>query len=186
MAPDGAGGGASSFDHDLRALGDDERALAAARARRRQHWLEQQAAEEGSLRGVLLDLGERTVLLAVSTIGGRTLRGTIARIGHDFVVLLAPEGGRALVAIGAVTVVRPEPGSHPVPVGDRAVVVDTSLGAELSALAAERPWVSVRTRAGDAVTGVLRGTGRDVLVLRGDDGEPAYVPLAAVGDVLAA
>jgi hypothetical protein len=183
MAPDDARGGRSSFDDDLRDLTDEQRARAAAEARRRQHWLHQQAAEEGSFRGVLLDLGERRLLVAVATRSGRTVRGTIVRIGRDYVGLQAPEGERALLPLEAITAVRPQPGSGPPTLGDRAVVVSTSLAAVLGELVAERPRLSVHTATGDGIAGELRSTGRDLLVLRDDGGEVVYVPLGAVTDV---
>lgn len=183
MTPTEADGGSASFDADLRNLTDDERAAAAADARRRQHWLHQQAADEGSLGGVLLDLGERKQLVALSTAGGRTVRGVIATMGTDFVGLRSPGSERVLVPLAAITAIRPEPGTTPT-VGDRLVHVDASIGAVLHGLAAERPWVSLHTAAEDGAAGELRSVGQDVLVLRSLAGEATYVPLATVTDVV--
>ena len=59
MTPSPADWGSDRFDSDLRALTDLQRANDAADQRRREHWLRQQSAEEGTFAGVLLDLGER-------------------------------------------------------------------------------------------------------------------------------
>lgn len=183
VTPTEADGGATSFDAELRNLTDEQRSTAAAAARRREHWLRQQATEEGSFGGVLLDLGERELLLALSTRSGRTLRGVIWTIGTDFVGLRAPGGEGALVPLGAITAIRPEPGSTPT-VGDRLVQVDASLSAVLRNLAAERPWVALHTVTGAGLAGELRSVGQDLLVLRSEAGEITYVPLATVSDVV--
>lgn len=183
VTPTEADGGSASFDADLRDLTDEQRAAAAADARRREHWLHLQATDEGTFGGVLLDLGEREQSLAVSTRTGRTLRGVIRTIGTDFVGLRSPGGEGALVPLGAITVIRPEPGSAPT-VGDRLVRMDASLATVLRDLAAERPWVSLHTVANDGLAGELRSVGQDLLVLRSHTGENTYVPLATVGDVV--
>lgn len=183
MTPTEADDGPATFDADLRNLTDDERAAAAAGARRRQHWLHQQATDEGSLGGVLLDLGERKQLVALSTTGGRTLRGVVATMGTDFVGVRSPGGESVLVPFAAITAIRPEPGTTPT-VGDRLVRVDASLATVLHGLAAQRPWVSLHAGSEDGAAGELRSVGRDVLVLRSLAGESTYVPLASVSDVM--
>lgn len=183
MTPSTADGGSDRFDTDLRALLDLQRATDAAAQRRREHWLRQQSAEEGTFAGVLLDLGEREQLLALTTVTGRVLRGVIRTIGGDFVGLRSPAGEGALVPLKAIASISPEPGSGPT-VGDRVVQVDASLSTVLGNLAAERPWVSLHTLAGMALAGELRAVGQDLLVLRcGADGT-TYVPMSTVGDVM--
>ncbi|CAN5228477.1 hypothetical protein BH20ACT3_BH20ACT3_03650 [soil metagenome] len=170
-------------DREIRDLTDQQRAADAAEARRREHWLRLQASEEGTFDGVLLDLGEREQLLAVSTVTGRVLRGVVRTIGVDFVGLRAPSGEGALVPLRSLTTVRPEPGSRPT-VGDRLVQMDASLASVLSNLAPERPWMSVHTLGGDGFAGALQGVGQDLLVLKGPSGDETYVPLYAIGDVM--
>lgn len=181
MAPGPADGGHGDLDAGLRDLTDHQRAREAADERRRAHWLHQQSADEGTFAGVLLDLGEREVALAVSTVGGRTLRGVVRTVGADFVGLRAPGGEGGLVPLGAIVAVRPEPGTA-ASVGDRVVEVDAALASVLATLAGERPWVSLHTRSGQGFAGELRSVGRDLLTVHGTTG-PTYVPLATVSDV---
>ncbi|HEX2578155.1 MAG TPA: hypothetical protein VHK88_17535 [Aquihabitans sp.] len=183
MDPTEADGGSAAFDAALRALTDDERAGAAAAERRREHSLRRQAAESGAFAGVLLDLAERRQRLVIVTVGGRSVRGTIRTLGTDFVGLRSPGAETALVATRAVTSVRTEPGTAPT-AGDRVVHLDASLAAVLADLAAERPWCSVHTTAGEAVGGELRGAGVDVIAVRAATGDTTYVPLHAVVDVV--
>lgn len=169
-------------DADLRVITDEQRAADAAAQRRREHWLLRQAGEAGTFEGVLVDLGEREQLLALSTTTGRVLRGVIRTIGADFVGLRAPSGEGALVPLAAITVARPEPGSRP-SVGDRLVQVDTTLLGVLANLASERPWVSLHSLGGETIAGHLREVGRDQVVLRTSADLDAYVPVQAISDV---
>lgn len=179
----GADGDADPLDAPLRDLTDRQRADDAAEARRRGRWLRRQAEEEGSLAGVLLDLGERDQAIALSTVTGRTLRGVIRTIGADFVGLRGPGGEGSLVPLLALTAIRTEPGATGT-VGDRVVAVDTSLGAVLADLAADRPWVALHTVAGEGVAGELLSAGTDVLRVRSPAGATTYVPLATLADVV--
>ncbi len=183
MAPDTADPGHEPTDAELRRLTDDERRRSAVDARRDGHTLRQQAREEGSFRGVLLDLGERDLLVAVATATGRTIRGAIRSVGFDFVGIRSSSGEEALVPIASLTSVQAEPGSRP-SVGDRRVALDATLDVTLAGLAPDRPRVSVHTLDGRTVTDHLDAVGRDVLALRaGPAGGTTYVPLHAVGDV---
>lgn len=170
-------------DAALARLTDDQRAADAATARRRETWLRRQAAEGGTLAGVLRDLAERSHLVAVATAAGHTLRGTVVTVGGDFVGLRAVSGERVLIPILVVTSLRPEPGSTPTS-GDREVPSGASLGAVLSDLAAERRRVSVRTDDGAVMAGRLRAVGSDVLTMQGDVSSLTYIPLARVNDVV--
>ena len=175
--------GIGADDLALARLTDDQRAVDAAEARRREQWLRRQAAEGGSLAGVLRDLAERQNLVAVGTAAGRTLRGTVVTVGGDFVGLKATNGERVLVAIAAITSLRPEPGSAATS-GDRDVPSGASLGAVLSELAADGHRISVRTDDGAAMAGRLRAVGTDVLTMQGDVSSLTYIPLARVNDVV--
>jgi len=183
MTPADADGGSDRFAADLRALTDQQRADQAAGARRRAQSLRTQSAEAGSFAGVLVDLGEREQSLAISTLSGRTLRGVIRTIGADFVGLRGPSGEGCLVALAAIAVARAEPGAAP-SLGDRVVEVDTGLAGVLAGLAPERPWLSVHTASGEALTGSLLRVGLDVLAVRSDAGATAYVPLRNLSDVV--
>lgn len=177
------GPGGRSIDAELRELADEARAAEAAAARRRERWLLQQAGEEGTFSGVLLDLGERDQVLAVATRTGRAVRGVVRTVGEDFVGLRAPGGEGIIVPLAAITCIRPEPGT-PATLGDRLVQVDATLGAVLHHLAAERPWVTLHTISGEGLSGELRSVGQDLLVLATTAGDSTYVPLATVSDVV--
>jgi hypothetical protein len=183
MAPSDLDHGADPFDAELQRLTDHQRRAEAADARRREHWLRHQAAEDGTFAGVLLDLAERRRLVALCTVTGRVVRGTVRTVGADFVSVRATGGERSLLPLRAITSIRAEPGASPT-VGDRAVEVDTSFTAVLGDLASERPSVSLHTFDGEGIAGNLRSAGRDLVTLRSDPGGTTfYVPLAAVSEI---
>lgn len=159
----------------------------AARQRSRERWLRQQAEEGGSLAGVLCDLAERAVPVAVRSRAGRQHRGRVRAVGDDFVALaLAPaSAGDVVLALDAVSWVRAGPGAAPT--GDRAARTGLRLTEVLARLAAERERILVvALDGGAAVAGVLRSVGRDVAVVRLEGPEPAtvYVPTAAIAEVV--
>jgi hypothetical protein len=159
----------------------------AARRRARERWLLQAAEEGGTLLGVLADLAERNVPVAVRTSGGRRHGGHVRAIGADFVALDTTPSGDVLVALAAVASVRAQAGTA-APAGDRTVRSGLVLSEVLAGLAAERERVMIVTvDGGEAVTGTVRSLGRDVVAVRVDGPTPhttAYVPLAAVGEVV--
>jgi hypothetical protein len=159
----------------------------AARRRARERWLLQAAEEGGTLLGVLADLAERNVPVAVRTSGGRRHGGHVRAIGADFVALDTTASGDVLVALAAVASVRAQAGTA-APAGDRTVRSGLVLSEVLAGLAAERERVMIVTvDGGEAVTGTVRSLGRDVVAVRVDGPTPhttAYVPLAAVGEVV--
>lgn len=184
MTDPSAEGRAEGFDHDLRDLIDDQRRLEAVERRRRGHWLAQEAGEAGTLAGVLVDLGERAQTVVLTTTPGRRLAGRIRRVGHDVVVLATTSGPTALVAVAALSAVRPEPGERP-PVGDRRVAAAADLRDLLLEQVPQRPRVVIHTQGGDGLAGDLRVVGTDVVTLwQAAEGAAAHVPLAAIGDVL--
>lgn len=66
-----------------------------------------------SLRSVLRDLAEDRQACALHLRGGRTLHGTVARVGADFVELRQREAGESVsVPLGAVAVVQGRPGGR--------------------------------------------------------------------------
>lgn len=186
MTDPSAEDGPDDLDGPLRDLLDDQRRREAAERRRHAHWLGQEAEEAGGLAGILVDLGERGAPTSIGTGSGRRLAGAVLAVGTDVVELRTATGQRTLVALAAVATVRPEPGSRPT-VGDRRVVAGGTLHDRLVALAADRPEVVVRTRAGEGVAGRLRAVGADVLTLaQAEDRATVHVALDAVAEVLLA
>lgn len=186
-APDGLvrGAGAGSFSARLERWVAEARVDDAAAQRSRERWLREVAEQEATLAGVLADLAERRTAVAVRTSAGRQHHGTIQVIGVDFVALRLASGTEVLLAVRGLGVVRTAPAVDAA-LGDRAVATELRLADVLAELAAERERVLlVTTSGGDAVAGVLRSVGQDVVVLRTDAERPgtAYVPLAAIGEV---
>lgn len=186
----------------------------AARQRTRERWLRQQAEEGGTLAGVLCDLAERGTPVAVRTRAGHQHRGRVQAVGEDFVAVAAgpvgPPGASgpvdpsgavgsagpwgaagsvgpvAFVALAAVSAVQVEAGLAP-PTGDRAPRPGARLANVLAGVAAEREQVLIVTAGhSDPIAGSLRSVGRDLVVVRLAGREPAtaYVPLAAVAEVV--
>lgn len=155
----------------------------AARARAR--WLRQVADESASFAGVLVDLAERGLPVAVHGAGGRSHRGVVAGVGADFVVLRTARGADILLAFRGVAAVHAERGGGE-GFGDRVVNVELGLTEALAALVSERPRILVVTVADtEGVAGELRAVGHDVLTLRldGPGDQLAYVPMATVAEV---
>jgi hypothetical protein len=159
------------------------RADAAAASRARERWLRQQAEEEATLAGLLLDLAEQGQELVIHTPGERRHRGIVTAVADDFLALHASAGTDVLIRYDGIAVVRPL-GQAPVG-GDRARALDISFGEAVSALVGDRPRVLIVTRDGQGLSGDLRSAGVDVLTLR-LDGEPRatiYVPFASIAEL---
>jgi hypothetical protein len=178
------GGG---LDARLDRFAADARVDEAVRARARERWLRRQAEEDGTVAGALTDLCEAEVPVSVRTFAGATHRGFVESVGVDHVVVADARGrGVVVVALTALTSVRTAPGEAPVlgdrpPPGSAAHLVDV-----LARLADERSAVRVVTVGGEALGGVLRTVGRDVVVVVGSDTPPSvsYVPVAALAEVV--
>ncbi len=156
----------------------------AAASRARERWLRQQAGEEATLVGVLLDLAESGtgVIMAVS---GRRHHGTITAVAEDFCALREARPTDHLVAYAAISGVEPREGMAPA--GDRARALDMTLREALATLVAERPRVQVTDQFGDTRVGELASVGQDIVVLRPDGGARAvrhlYVPVSSIAEV---
>ncbi|WP_208029153.1 hypothetical protein [Rhabdothermincola sediminis] len=152
--------------------------------RARTGWLARQAAEDATWRGALADLAERGRPVLVELRSGRRHRGTVAVIGHDFLVLRPADGSDVLVALDAIAVLWPSPGDGPV-TGDREPPSLTTIGEALAGLAAGGQEVAVWTAgASVAVVGEIAAVGRDLVTLAvaGERGW-AYLALASVAEV---
>jgi len=177
-------GGDDGFARALERWAADAVVDEAARQRTRQRWLRAQAAEEASLVGTLVDLAERGAAVTLE-LGDHRVRGRIVGVGGDFVAVRSDRDQHALVRTDLVEVVRAEPGARAV-AGDRTAVVEAGLAGVLGPVAADRPEVVVRTRAGTVVRGELRSAGVDVVQLRlpGDPPTPAWLPIDALAVVV--
>lgn len=153
----------------------------AARARARERWLRQQAAEETSFAGVLADLAERDRPVLVHCSTGRRHRGSIRALGVDFVTLRTDQGGDVFLRLSAINAVRTQPRETQALSG-RVLHLHLPLIEAIAEVAEERPRVLVVTASADHFAGELRSVGRDVLALRidGDRQATVYVPLDGV------
>lgn len=131
----------------------------AARDRARRRWLERQAAEDASLIGTLVELGEHGGPVLLHTVGGAMLSGPILAVGVDVVVVQPAGGGEAYVPVHAVSTVRAT--DEAAARGDRSPAVALTFNELLVELAADTPDVSVRVT-GQELTGRLRSVGSDV------------------------
>lgn len=171
------------LDARIQALTDEERASEHATLRRTEATLRQQAEAEGTMGGVLVDLAERGVPVAIATLGGRTLRGSIHTLGLDYLGLRATGGEEVVVAMAALSTVRTEPDAART-VGDRVSRPAATLQVALAALTETHPTVSVLTVGSDGIAGRLWQVGQDLLTIRADAGVMTYVPLTMVSDVV--
>lgn len=178
-------------DDELEPGHDAERWLAsqlvddATRSRRRAAELREQAGQEGTLRGVLVDLAERRRPVVLRTVAGAEHRVALTMVGGDVVTGRTMRGEHVAAGLDAVASVRTEPGSGP-SIGDRAAAAESTLVGHLQELAAVRPDVVVTLRDGSRLRGSLTTVGLDVLTVRLPDDErsSAHVALAAVSDLV--
>jgi hypothetical protein len=158
----------------------------AIRDRSRTQWLRRQAEEEGTLAGILADLGERGRPILVHLHNGRLHRGAVTAVGADYGIVRVGAGREVIVVLAAVASVRTLPGEPPL-TGDRPVRSCRTLVEVLAELAAERARVlMLGLDAAHGVAGELRAVGRDIATLRLDGGGgTAYVALASVAEISA-
>lgn len=160
----------------------DAVASEAATSRSRARSLLQQASEDATFVGTLVDLAERGEELSVVTAAQSTVVGHIAAVGRDFLAIVARSGRTSFIPLRAIAAVRAQPGTRiAVVAGERGAPLDASLAAVVSELAAERMRVHVTT-AGHSIAGQLRASGDDVVVVLAEGAQPVptYVPLTSV------
>lgn len=168
------GKGASDGDELVAAFARwaaDERVHSAARERSRERWLRQQAVEEATLAGVLIDLAERRAEVVVTT-RSRQFAGRVVGVAKDFFVLEDRGGaGVLVVTTHAVTVGHPAARSGPAerdPSGDRQPPLTLGFVDALALLAGDRSPVGLALDDGSLVTGEIAGVGLDVVTLRSE------------------
>lgn len=148
---------------------------AAARERAAVAGLRALAAEEATLAGVLVDLATRGEAVSLVMRSGKQHRGHVRLVAPDAVVV-ALETRQWLVArLAAVAALRTVQ-SPPVP-GEAEPSTLTRFVRIASALAAPGDWVVI-TSGASTFGGTMESAGEDVVVLRLDNGDRAYVALA--------
>jgi hypothetical protein len=159
------------FLAELAGWAESQEAAAAARSRSRRRWLRQQAAEDATLAGILLDLAESAGPVTVHTRAGEHA-GVVVSVSTRMCVL-SSDDGFSVIAMSAITTVTP---AGPA-LGDRIPRLDMDLGDVLSVVAGDRPPVQLELVNGRTVQGVLALVGRDVVTLLQPD---ALIPTAAI------
>lgn len=145
-----------------------DRIQAAATARARERWMRQQAGEEATLAGSLIELGEAGRTVIVATPSAR-LQGVVAAVGNNC-CLLAASAGPCLMRLDRLTTVVAAPGAgRPTPSSARAATFSLSFLDVLTTLAADRSPVTLTVSGGDQVSGDLLAVGADHLQLRSAD-----------------
>lgn len=162
------------------------RVVASAERRRREHWLGRQASEEASLVGVLVDLAEGGVPVALQVRSGRAHHGRIEVVGADFVVVGRDEQPDVVVVTAAVLAVRRaddgrRAGLRPLAPGQTFVNL-------LENLCGRREHVVLVTGDACTVAGTMWSLGRDFVTVRPEEGGRAttYVPVDAIEEVVLA
>jgi hypothetical protein len=170
---------------ELTAWSAEQRTDAAARSRTVERSLRQQAAEQATFAGTLVDLAEARRAIAVQVTGGRQYRGEAAGVGRDFVAVRSEGGRLTLIAFAHIAAVRPVGVGAPA-TGSRAPG-PRSLVQMLDLCVVDRPRVQVVAE-GETVVGELAAVGDDVVSVRADGGGHAersiiYVPAGSVSEV---
>ena len=165
----------------------DARADEAARERVRERWLRQQAEEDASFAGVLVDMAERAVTVTVVAVSGRRHQGRVVAVGADFVALRTASGRLTLLALRSVARVRLAPPDRRVSGAARTGVdgsQEVTLAEVLAQAVEHRPHLSVHFDA-DHLVGELRAVGADVLSISvdGQTSGETYARLASVSEI---
>lgn len=151
----------------------------AARARARIGHLRSGEAQDSTLVGVLVTLGERGGPVTVTTTSGARHRGRVRLVGPDSVVLGQDRGRWLVLRLGALAAVRaPAPA---VSGADRHPTTGASLARVLAAVA--EPGERLRVVAGpEVVTGEVEAVGADVVAIRLEGGDRSYVAVTSVDE----
>lgn len=147
----------------------------AVASRARQRSLEQQAAQESSIAGVLLDLGERGRPVTVRTVAGRCCHGRITAVGADFVLVRDDNDDQLVIPIASIaTISAPETGCRVTGARLRpsAVLADV-----IHELAADQAQVEVMV-ADECVSGLLKAAGADVVAVDVDQPRADHIHVA--------
>lgn len=154
----------------------DARHADAAHARRRDRWRRARIAESTTLRGALASLVGLQVELHLAS--GSTTRGTVDRVGVDFVELLATGGSQwfslsAVLSFEASDSFGAEVDEH----------LELSLFDLLEQLGEQRDPVVVTIRSGTVVAGDVVTVGEMLIVVDPTTARRGAVPLDAIESV---
>ena len=172
-----------SFDSQLHALTDEARRAEAIEQRRQRSNRAMSAALSGTFLGTLTELAETGATATILTRTGSAIRGQIAAVGPDIVVVQAAERARTIVRHAAIEGLR-EPG-----VGHNRTVESITNGPELAHIldgyVGEQTRMAFTLSTGNKMMGRIDRVGLDQLVITLDGGgETMTIPLAAIDQVV--
>ncbi len=176
----------SSFDDELGRLTDDGRRAEATRARRQRTDRSVAAALSGTFAGTLTEVGETQTPVAILVRNGGHLRGTVASVGPDVVVVQpAAATSRVLLHLDAIEGVRTAGKGH-----DREtpqIQSGPDLAELLDEFAESRERLALTLASGNRVMGVVQRVGVDQLVLVLDgEADSMTVPIRKIDQVVIA
>jgi hypothetical protein len=137
-------------------------------------------AEDATLAGVLGDLAGRGEAMQLWMHSGRRHRGWLRLVGPDAAVIDTETRQWAVVRLTAIASVRTV--RSPAVPGQSEPSTTSTFATLAGALAVPGEWVLVGAGP-ENIGGVLEVAGTDVLRLRLENGDVAYVPLASVDEV---
>lgn len=140
----------------------DERAA----LRSAQRWSRQVDEEEATWVGTLIDLAEQRKIVGLCTAAGQNHRVVIDAVGPDVVVARRSDSSSLYLRIELIELLTGagRPAATGTSTGEGASFHELLFG-----LSADRPTVSVTTRSGRVVHGILTAVGNDVLTVRSLD-----------------
>jgi hypothetical protein len=176
----------SRFDDELDKLADSARRAEATRARRQRSDRSVAAALSGTFVGTLTEVGETQTPVAILTRNGGHLRGTVASVGPDVVVVQpATATARVLLHLNAIEGVRSTSKGH-----DRetpSIPSGPGLAELLDEFAESRDRLALTLASGNRVMGVVQRVGVDQLVLVLDgEADSMTVPIQKIDQVVMA
>jgi len=188
FTPDDGGTGGDADDAVLARFAADARIEERLGERRRQRWLQQQAAESSTFAGLVRNLAEAATPVRLRTTAGTVHRGPITVLGEDAIGVRGARGRLTLVALAHLAALD-TPGTTVIS-GDReAEGPGPRLAHLLAELADAETVVHGVLVGGERFEGRLRWVGEDVMALDSTVGpdEPGptgrYVRLSSVIEV---
>lgn len=174
----------SAFDRELQALADEERRASNARARLQRADRKIMDGLSGTFVGTMIELAETGAPVTVLTRTEAAVRGTVATVGSDVVVIrTAGASSDVLLRISAIEGLLESGSGH-----DRSSSGHRSgptFAELLDRYSETSERVAVTTASGNMVMGSVQRVGEDQLVLKLDgSGDSLTVPTTAIDQVV--
>ena len=174
-----------TFDTQLNRLTDEARRENSAQERLHRSDRALAAALSGTFAGTLIDLAETRAPISVLTRTGNSIRGTVAALGPD-VVVLSPASGtnRVLLRRLAIEAIIEQGPGHD---RDQSITTGPELAELIDDYSVENGRLALTMSTGNTLMGEVQFVGADQVVLRRDgDASTVTVPLHAIDQVVLA